>query len=286
MFAGRELAITIDDLPRGGDAQLSQEADLAMTEKLLAPFQQEGIPLIGFVNECHHTEELERILQLWVKAGADLGNHTCSHPDLNSTSVNDFQNEIVNGERITTAVLGHRPRYFRYPFLHTGRHSGTKQQIESFLTDRGYRNAPVTLDNDDYIFAHLYASALTRDDAAMSMRIREAYIHYLEAIFAFFEERAREVTGSDIRQILLIHASQLNADVMPRLLKMIRNRGYRFVTLDRALSDPAYKLPDAYVGTRGISWIHRWAESKGIPPKREPDEPDWVLRAFKAENGR
>lgn len=61
---------------------------------------------------------------------------------------------------------------------------------------------------------------------------------------------------------------------------MYRRRGYTFVTLGRALEDPAYQLPETYVGRRGVSWIHRWATSKGMAAKREPDPPQWVRNAF------
>ena len=45
----RQVAITIDDLPRGGDGGGRDLASVrAMTEKLLDPLR--GIPLIGFVN--------------------------------------------------------------------------------------------------------------------------------------------------------------------------------------------------------------------------------------------
>jgi hypothetical protein len=34
------------------------------------------------------------------------------------------------------------------------------------------------------------------------------------------------------------------------LLDLMRKRGYRFITLEDALSDQAYSLPDPYVGER------------------------------------
>jgi hypothetical protein len=85
--------------------------------------------------------------------------------------------------------------------------------------------------------------------------------------------------GHEFPQILLIHASQLNADLMPDLLAMFRRRGYEFVSLDRALADDAYDSPDAYVGRNGFSWIHRWSRSKGMAPKGEPEPPEWVSKA-------
>jgi hypothetical protein len=44
---------------------------------------------------------------------------------------------------------------------------------------------------------------------------------------------------------------------MPDLLDMFRRRGYAFVSLEAALADAAYSLPDTYAGRRGSSWIHR-----------------------------
>jgi peptidoglycan/xylan/chitin deacetylase (PgdA/CDA1 family) len=274
----REVAITIDDLPRGGDAQISAQADRKMTVKLLQPFQRDHIPLIGFVNECHRTAEVQSILRLWAKAGADLGNHTCSHLDLNDTSATAFEENIVKGEVITSSTLGHRPVYFRYPFLHAGKDAGTKGSIQDFLQTRGYRNAPVTLDNSDYMFAALYAKDLAAGDTTKAKLLIPVYLAYMESIFDFFEKRSIEVTGHEIKQILLIHASQLNADTMPDLLAMMRRRNYTFISLERALQDPAYQLPETYVGPGGFSWIYRWSITKGMKPKGEPDEPEWVRK--------
>ena len=79
--AGREVAITIDDLPRGGDGGPRGLAEVrAMTERLLKPFRDDQIPVIGFVNEGRSAElgadGLRQILDLWLAAGADLGNHS------------------------------------------------------------------------------------------------------------------------------------------------------------------------------------------------------------------
>jgi len=53
-------------------------------------------------------------------------------------------------------------------------------------------------------------------------------------------------------------------------------RGYEFVTLDQALQDEAYRLPDLYAGPGGFSWIHRWSITKQMKPRGEPDEPQFI----------
>jgi peptidoglycan-N-acetylglucosamine deacetylase len=107
-------------------------------------------------------------------------------------------------------------------------------------------------------------------------------VPYMESVVAFFEQRSVEVVGREIPQILLVHASEMNADLIADLLAMFRRRGYRFVPLDEALADPAYRLPDGYTGTKGISWIHRWGVAKGMPVKLEPEPPQWAQDPFRA----
>ena len=133
--------------------------------------------------------------------------------------------------------------------------------------------APVTLDNSDWEFAALYTKPKYKE------RVARDYVPYMESVIEFFEQRSVEVVGREFPQVLLIHASQLNADLMPELLQMFRRRGYAFVSLDRALADEAYGLPEEYAGRGGFSWIHRWSKTKGMPPKGEPEPAAWVRDA-------
>src|SRR5262245_10762132 len=90
--ADRRVAITIDDLPRGGDHGPTGIAPIrALTEQLLRPFREQKIPVIGFVNQGRGglaAGDLRQILDLWLDAGADLGNHSYSHLNLNDTPWN------------------------------------------------------------------------------------------------------------------------------------------------------------------------------------------------------
>jgi peptidoglycan/xylan/chitin deacetylase (PgdA/CDA1 family) len=282
--AGREVAITIDDLPRGGDGGPRSLAGVrAMTEQLLKPFREQKIPLIGFVNAGRPVEfgpeGLRQILDLWLDSGADLGNHSYSHLNINNVPIEQYTADIVKGEPILREALAARGKklvFYRHPFLFTGPTAEIKGGIQKFLDDRGYRVAPVTLDDADYEYAALYTKPEYRE------RVRREYVPYMESVVSFFEQRSVEVIGREIPQILLIHASQLNADLMPDLLAMFRRRGYVFISLDRALADEAYKLPEEYVGRGGFSWIHRWSKTKGVAPRAEPDPPRWVEDAYAA----
>jgi peptidoglycan/xylan/chitin deacetylase (PgdA/CDA1 family) len=280
--AGREVAITIDDLPRGGDGGVRTLAGVrAMTERLLKPFHDEKIPLIGFVNEGRDVDfgpdGLRQILNLWLDAGADLGNHSYSHLNINKVPLEQYTADVVKGEPLLRSLLekrGKKLEFYRHPFLFTGSTPEIKRKMQEFLDQHGYRVAPVTLDDDDYEFAALYTNPKFKD------RVRREYVPYMETVVQAFEKISVQVVGREFPQILLIHASQMNADLMPELLAMFRKRGYTFVSLDHALADAAYRLPEDYAGTNGFSWLHRWGKTAGIARASEPEAPDWVREAL------
>lgn len=62
------------------------------------------------------------------------------------------------------------------------------------------------------------------------------------------------------------------------MLQILKDRGYQFVSLDEALKDPAYELPDDYIGPRGLSWLQRWALTRGMQVPAEPREAPWIGR--------
>ena len=286
----REVAVTFDDLPA---TRLIRSCDLdairEMTAKLLDIAAKHQVPLVGFVNEgkCEKLpqEALETILQMWLDAGMELGNHSYSHFDLNDTGLDRYQADVIRGESTTKRLLearGRQLRYFRHPFLHAGKDLETKRAFESFLRERGYRVAPVTIDNQEWVFAKAYARAKRKGDEETAERISKAYLPYMKEVFEFFEAYSRHTVGHEIPQVLVLHANALNADHFEQLITMMKERGYRFVSMANALQDRAYLSADNYAGPEGLSWLHRWAITKGMEISREPREPEWLAALLRS----
>jgi peptidoglycan/xylan/chitin deacetylase (PgdA/CDA1 family) len=287
----REMAVTFDDLP-GVEAPGEGVPELtAITDRIVRAIVANGIPAIGFVNEGklapRGTPEPERVALLarWLDAGLELGNHTYSHLDLHKASLDQFEEDVVRGEETTKALLSSknaRLRYFRHPFLHTGRSLETRRALEEFLKRRGYRVAPVTVDNSDWIFARAYALAKQRGDARVAAKVARAYVPYMEMKTEYFERQSVRLFSREIPQILLVHANALNADHFREVVRRLREHGYAFISLERALEDPAYASADTFTGPGGITWLHRWALTArgpdGILPG-EPATPPFVLKA-------
>lgn len=285
----RQVAVTIDDLPVVSTRR-DIERHREITSKLLRHVTSNRVPAIGFVNEGKLIVDGKRddnrvaLLKMWIDAGLELGNHTFSHRSLNQTPLEEFQEDVIRGEEVTKNLLaarGMKLRYFRHPFLHTGMEIDKKHRFEQFLAGRGYTVAPVTLDNSDWLIARAYDRAVDSKDKESQKRVAEAYVNYMEAVFDFYERQSAGLFGREIKQILLIHANALNADNFDKVARMIKKRGYEFITLEEALSDEAYKSTDTYTGAGGITWLHRWAITRNISRTffaGEPELPEWVRK--------
>jgi peptidoglycan/xylan/chitin deacetylase (PgdA/CDA1 family) len=283
---GRTVAVTFDDLPGVVQGDRSVAAHTRITDGLLRQVAEHRVPAIGFVNEDKlltdgRVDPLRvDLLRRWARAGLELGNHGYSHVGFHDTPIDAYVADVARGDSVTRQVLadaGRQPRFFRHPFLHTGRTLEDRRRFETSLAQRGYRVAPVTIDNSDYIFAAAYDRAPAD---SVRRRVADEYVRYMEAMTAYYEQQSRALFGREIAQVLLLHANNLNADHFGRLAQMYARRGYAFVPLEEALRDPAYATEDTYTGPAGITWIHRWALSQG---KRgaffagEPEVPQWVI---------
>jgi peptidoglycan/xylan/chitin deacetylase (PgdA/CDA1 family) len=294
----RQIAITFDDLPSAPTYDVGEMK--ALTTKLLKILKQNKVPAVGFVNEGklrqrgetrfepNEVEARAAILSLWVDAGFELGNHTYSHLDMFTASAEKFKQDLIAGEQTTQKLLaakGMKLRYFRHPFLNTGASPEMKSAFDKILAERNYVIAPVTVDNQDFVFAAVYADALKNNDRVMMSRVAEAYAPYMEAMLEFYERQSSTLLGYEIKQILLVQANMLNEDHFDKLIARMKKRGYQFISLEEALRDESYRLEDRFIARAGISWLQRWAFTQKHQPtieqfKSEPDAPEFIKQAY------
>ena len=280
----KAIAVTIDDLPLNGPP-LEIGRLRAMTERLLSGIRRHRIPAVGFVNESQlyvpgETDARIALLRAWADAGVELGNHTFSHLGFRGASLASYQDDFIRGDTVTRMLMkekNRQVRYFRHPFLQMGETRELEQSFEAFLAERGYRAAPVTIDTLDWMFLAAYARARAQGDAPMAKRVSDEYLRYVGLKFDFCERAAAELFGRPVRHVLLLHANELNADNFDGLVKVIKDRGYQFVTLERALEDPAYRPPDRYAPTS--DWLSHWAFSKGVKFE-PPPAPEFIQKIF------
>ena len=291
----REIAITIDDLPgvkTGGDRAANA---IRVSRKIVRILKKHDIPALGFVNAGRtfpdDPEATERILKIWTDAGMELGNHTARHSSLHQVSVEAFKADVHDGLALLEkkmAAKGQTVRYFRHPCLHTGRTLAIRGEIDGWLGELGLTVAPVTVDNGEWIYAAAYHKTILAKDRKVKSLIVDSYLDYMERKLVYFEKQSLKLLGRDMPQIMLIHANKLNADHLDDLIERLKKRGYRFVALEKVLKDKAFELSDTYTGRGGISWLHRWAWSRGVDPKTfftgEPEVPVEILKLAGVES--
>jgi peptidoglycan/xylan/chitin deacetylase (PgdA/CDA1 family) len=281
--ATRRVAITIDDGPVVNEMQ-----DPANFERvsmgLIGALHAEQVPATIFINERQLNVQGQRdarvaVLGRWLDAGFELGNHTYSHPSLNNVPLWQFSDDVVKGEVITRSLLEQRGQnlmWFRYPYLHSGLSAETHQGIADFLEQRRYRVAPVTVDYADYAFAGAYRTQLRAGAPDVAARIKDAYLAQIDVGFDYAEKASVEVFGAEVPQILLIHCNELNSISLRESIARMRDRGYRFISLEEAMKDPAYQRPDTFAGPGG-SWLTRTATALGKTISvTNARVPDWI----------
>lgn len=276
----RHVAFTFDDLP-ATHGQAPYVIDM-LIEKL----RQYEVPAIGFVNESKlytdgsPDESKISLMRRWLNVDLDLGNHSFSHIAIDNVPLSAYKADVLKGEIITKQLLsekGKKLSYYRHTQLRTGPTPEIKKDLDNFLQKNNYTIAPVTIDNNDFIFANIYEKAKSKRDTAMMNYIGKEYLAYMMTVIAHFEALSMKFLDYEIKQVLLLHANALNADYLDKLVQLFQERGYAFISLDEALTDPAYQLEDA-VSKKGLSWLHRWMLAKNLPLNPEPSTPEEILK--------
>jgi peptidoglycan/xylan/chitin deacetylase (PgdA/CDA1 family) len=282
--ATRRVAITIDDGP-----VVNEMTDLGAFQRvsngLIASLQAEKVPATIFINERQLNVPGQRdgraaVLEQWLDAGFELGNHTYSHLSSNMVQVWQFTDDVVKGEVIMRPLVerrGKKLEWLRYPFLHSGTTAEAHQQILEFLEQRQYRVAPVTVDYADYTFAGIYRNQVLQGQVENAAKVKQAYLDQVDAGFEYAEKASVELYGHEIPQILLIHCNELNSLTLRESIARMRARGYAFITLEEAMQDAAYQRPDTFAGPGG-SWLSRTATALGKKISlANVRVPEWVV---------
>lgn len=284
----KRVCLTVDDLTVVSYGIEDTAFTYGITRNLIQTFNEYNIPAIGFVNESKVysnnvvDQSKVRHLEMWLENGYELGNHTFAHLSYHKTPYDEFTEGVLKGEQVTRPLMEKYEKelkYFRHPYLQVGLTKSAYDSLNRFLSDHHYIVAPVSIDNSDWRFAKAYSDAYKNGDQALMKKIGKAYVDYMEEVLIYYEQLSDKLFKRQINQILLTHASNLNAQYLDDVMALYANRGYEFISQEEALEDPAYETEVTYFDNWGISWIDRWAMSMGKSRdffKEEPKVPDFI----------
>jgi len=264
---GQEVALTFDDLPSHGPLPPGVTR-LDVARSVIRTLREANAPRVyGFLN-AKKLQEVPRdaeVLKLWTAAGFPLGNHTWSHMDLHNNSAEAFEKDVKTNE---PALVQYRPagdwQWFRYPYLHEGDTSAKRQRVADYLMHQGYRVAEVTLDFDDYAFNAPYARCAARHDTPAIEGLKASYLEAAEESLRIGQEMARAIWGRDVKHVMLLHIGAFEMVMLPRLMELLKARGFKLITLEDAESDEAYRTVPALSSHWDGTLLEQMARAKRL----------------------
>ena len=265
------LAITFDDLPLNG--QLAPGTTrVGIAKDVVRILQQHRVaPTYGFINasKLEGNADAAAALQLWVAGDQRVGNHAYSHMDLHKNTPESFMRDVVQNEPVLQLLATTDSwKWFRYPFLHEGDTLDKRRAVRSKLQERGYRIAQVTLDYEDYLWNFAYARCAAKQNTAAIARLRASYMSIAEQYLDANREMAKTVFEREISHVLLLHLGSFSSTILPDLLDLLRRKGFTFVTLEQAQSDPIYATDPDTASQKGGTLLEQWLDARKLayPP--------------------
>lgn len=263
------VALTFDDLPAAGGLPADQTRTTILS-RLAAELKAAHLEgTYGFVNavDLDDDPDTQQALHDWVAAGMNIGNHTWSHPLLSDVTAAEFEENIARDEPALRKYADGRDwHWFRYPDLEEGDTLAKRDQVRAWLREHGYRIAEVTLTIQDDDWSDPYNRCVAkRDDAAIAW-LKQSYLDNAAAFLRLGREEEQIAFGHEIPNVLLLHGTEFTTLMLPSLLELLHEDGFRFAPLARVLRNQAYKLdphagfadggtfPSLFLNARHLKW--------------------------------
>lgn len=275
----RKIAIGFVGIPPVDRSENPPKDSDATARLVIAKLNQHKVPAVGFVTGgmISDGEKLypvrANIVRLWRDAGLEVGIGNFKHIWFYDTPYEEYVAGVEKNAETAKKILAEKNlplRYFSYPYLNTGKSVEERDRFESWLAARDLRSVKYTIDNSEWMYSYAYDMARNDNDVNTMNEVRAAFIAYMSKMFDHYEAYSTAMFGRDISQTMVLTPSRLVADSADELFGMIEKRGYKFVSMEEALSDEAYKTPESFIGKSGISWFERWTLAAGKPLRDEP----------------
>ena len=272
------VALTFDDLPAAGGLPAGDTRTQILTQlaEELRANHLEGT--YGFVtaDDLEGDPDTQEALRAWVREGMRIGNHTWSHPELTGDSVGAYEQNIAQDEPALRAYSKGRDwHWFRFPYLEEGDTVGKREAVRGWLEAHGYRLAEVTLNFEDDDWSDAWERcAAKRNDAEIAW-LQQSYMENAAEFIQVGREEEEIAFGHEIPNVLELHATEFTTLMLPDLLRLLRQEGFRFASLPRVERNSAYAM-DADAGLPdGGPLTNQFLNSRHLkyPPfKPEPTE--------------
>jgi len=233
-----QIALTIDDYPMEDGVLFSaKDRTYAFIETCKRHVCKAAFFCIG--NDCSNNADL---LSQVDENQHFLCNHSMTHSHLSSQSLEEFKNEIEQLEEILKPYKNMR-KWYRYPYLDYGNrtaiggsHNKAFHSLE-VLKSLGYSEGYVTINTFDWHLDKRVSESIKKGFLVDYQALEDLYIELLNSwcnyYINFFDR--------DIPHTLLLHANDLNALFLDKILSMLKESGWNIVSPEQAFSDVSWR---------------------------------------------
>ncbi len=169
------------------------------TPRLIELFAREKIQ-VTFFEIGKHVARHPELVRALAEAGHEIGNHSKTHPRLGDMTLEEVRAELIETQAAIREATGHEPKIFRAPFLNHG------PQVWTVLGELGLPSIGTRLSTNDW------ATDVTVEQIV---------------------ERSSRAEAGDI---ILLHTWQnKTVEALPEIIRNLRAKGLRFVTVSELL---------------------------------------------------
>lgn len=280
------VALTLDDLPTT-DERPPQLSRAEIAGSIIRALQSgHAPPTYGFANAGQLADGPRDIsvIRMWRAAGFPIGNHTYSHMDLGAKTAAEFEQDIAKDEPLLREQMASADwHWFRYPYLQEGDTLEKRREVRHWLAANHYRIAEVSISFDDWAWNDPYTRCLAQRDTRSLEWLKSAYMRSAAESLSASRRMSQAVYGRDIPYVMLLHIGAFETVMLPRLLDLLRRRGFALVPLEQAESDPAYSDDPDIALKAGTTFLAQLILARGLPPEQPTTAPLKKLENICAE---
>lgn len=261
VLVAREIAFTFDDVPTPDSALMTGQE---RTKKLIDMLIAAKVPdALFFVKADYINSDTQKRLEQYAAAGFHLANHSYSHKSASELGTLDYPTDVYKAHLLLKSRNNFLP-YHRFPYLHYGKDVAAIMSLQQLLTELGYKDGYVTIDNFDWYISSLLTKAAEEKKTIDYDKARKFYVEMLYESIEFYDAVAKESLGRSPQHVMLLHENDAAALFVGDLIAHLRNKGWKIISPQQAYQDPiARNFPNIVFHKQGR--VAAIANSKGVP---------------------
>ncbi len=119
-----------------------------------------------------------------------------------------------------------------------------------------------------------------KNDLKTNDWMKQNYLDRASEDISLGQKMSEAVYGRYIKHVMLLHIGAFGAVMLPQLLDLLQQSGFKLITLEEAETDPAYAIVPQVASKGGGTMLQMMMEAKQLPQIEHTNDPLDKLDAF------